>query len=152
MSQYVQKPYRKKCLTAEELHRIMTTPFHRQTLYHVRDMFLFSCFTGIPYGDMRLLAKEKLCLAEDGTWWIKSARQKTRIEFEIPLLELPLQILNKYRDTAPGDKLLPMYYNSMLNLYLKEIVRICNISRPLVFYAGRHTYCHRNHTFPRSAP
>ena len=129
-----------KYLTAEELHRIMTTPLHRQTLYHVRDMFLFSCFTGIPYGDMRLLTKENLSLAEDGTWWIKSARQKTKVEFEIPLLDLPLQILNKYRDTAPDGKLLPMYCNSMLNLYLKEIARICNIDRPLVFHAGRHIY------------
>lgn len=129
-----------KYLTAEELHRIMTTPLHRQTLYHVRDMFLFSCFTGIPYGDMRLLTKENLSLAEDGTWWIKSARQKTKVEFEIPLLDLPLQILNKYRDTAPDGKLLPMYCNSMLNLYLKEIARICNIDRPLVFHLTRHIY------------
>ena len=129
-----------KYLTAEELHRIMTTPLHRQPLYHVRDMFLFSCFTGIPYGDMRLLTKDNLCLAEDGIWWIKSARQKTKIEFEIPLLDLPLQILKKYSGTAPGDKLLPMYCNSTLNLYLKEIARICHIDRPLVFHAGRHTY------------
>lgn len=129
-----------KYLTAEELHRIMTTPLHSQTLYHVRDMFLFSCYTGIPYGDMRLLTKENLSLAEDGTWWIKSARKKTKVEFKMPLLELPLQILNKYRDTAPDGKLLPMYCNSMLNLYLKEVARICNIDRPLVFHAGRHTY------------
>ena len=129
-----------KYLTAEELHRIMTTPLHRQPLYHVRDMFLFSCFTGIPYGDMRLLTKDNLCLAEDGIWWIKSARQKTKIEFEIPLLDLPLQILKKYSGTAPGDKLLPMYCNSTLNLYLKEIARICHIDRPLVFHTARHTY------------
>lgn len=129
-----------KYLTAEELHRIMTTPLHKQTLYHTRDMFLFSCYTGIPYGDMRLLTKENLSLAEDGTWWIKSARQKTKVEFEIPLLDLPLQILNKYRDTAPDGKLLPMYCNSVLNLYLKEIARICNIDRPLVFHVARHTY------------
>lgn len=129
-----------KYLTAEELHRIMTTPLHRQTLYHVRDMFLFSCYTGIPYGDMRLLTKENLSLAEDGTWWIKSARQKTKVEFEIPLLDLPLQILKKYRDTASDGKLLPMYCNSVLNLYLKEIARICNIDRPLVFHVARHTY------------
>lgn len=73
-----------KYLTAEELQRIMTIPLHRQTLYHVRDMFLFSCYTGIPYGDMRLLTKQNLSLVEDGTWWIKSTRQKTKIEFEIP--------------------------------------------------------------------
>ena len=131
---------RQKYLTAEELQRIMTTPLHRQTLYHVRDLFLFSCYTGIPYGDMRLLTKDNLSCAEDGTWWIRSARQKTKVEFEIPLLDLPLQILRKYRDSAPDDKLLPMYCNSMLNLYLKEIARICNINRPLVFHTARHTY------------
>ena len=87
---------------------------------------------------MRLLTRDNLCLAEDGTWWIKSARQKTKIEFEIPLLDFrPLQILKKYGDTAPGDKLLPVYCNSMLNLYLKEIAGICHIDRPLVFHVGR---------------
>ena len=129
-----------KYLTAEELHRIMTTPLHRQTLYHVRDLFLFSCFTGISYGDMRLLTRDNLCLAEDGTWWIKSARQKTKIEFEIPLLDLPLQILKKYSDAVSDNRLLPMYCNSNMNLYLKEIARICNINRPLVFHVARHTY------------
>lgn len=129
-----------KYLTAEELQRIMTTPLHRQTLYHTRDMFLFSCYTDISYRDMHLLTKDNLSLAEDGTWWIRSTRQKTGVEFEIPLLDLPLQILKKYRDTAPGDRLLPVYCNSALNLYLKEIARLCNINRPLVFHAARHTY------------
>ena len=129
-----------KYLTTEELRRIMTTPLHRKTLYHVRDLFLFSCYTGIPYGDMRRLTKDNLSCAEDGTWWIKSARKKTKVEFEVPLLELPLHILQKYRDAAPGDKLLPVYCNSMLNLYLKEIARICRIDRPLVFHQARHTY------------
>ena len=86
------------------------------------------------------LTKENLSLAEDGTWWIKSARQKTKIEFEIPLLDLPLQIIKKYSDTASDSRLLPMYCNSNMNLYLKEIARICNINRPLVFHAARHTY------------
>ena len=129
-----------KYLTDVELQRLMTTPLHKQTLYLVRDMFLFSCFTGISYRDMRSLTKENLSLAEDGTWWIKSARQKTKIEFEIPLLDLPLQIIKKYSDTASDSRLLPMYCNSNMNLYLKEIARICKINRPLVFHAARHTY------------
>lgn len=129
-----------KYLTDVELQRLMTTPLHKQTLYLVRDMFLFSCFTGISYRDMCSLTKGNLSLAEDGTWWIKSARQKTKIEFEIPLLDLPLQIIKKYSDTASDSRLLPMYCNSNMNLYLKEIARICNINRPLVFHAARHTY------------
>ena len=129
-----------KYLTDEELHRIMGTPLHNPSLYLVRDMFLFSCFTGIPYGDMRLLTEDNLSKAADGTWWIKGSREKTEVEFEVPLLELPLRIIRKYRDTASGGKLLPMYSNSTMNLYLKRIARICGIDRRLVFHSGRHTY------------
>ena len=129
-----------KYITDEELHRIMTTPLHSPSLYHVRDMFLFSCYTGIPYGDMRLLTRNNLSLADDGTWWIKAIRKKTGLEFDIPLLELPLQIIEKYRDTAPDGRLLPMYANSTMNHYLKRIASICGIDRRLVFHSGRHTY------------
>ena len=129
-----------KYLTSEELDRIMTTPLHDLILYHVRDMFLFSCYTGIPYSDMRLLTNENLSLAEDGTWWIRSSRKKTGVDFEIPLMELPFRIIEKYRDMAPEGKLLPMYSNSSLNRYLKRIAEICGIGRKLVFHAARHTY------------
>lgn len=129
-----------KYLTDEELHRIMTTPLHNPSLYHVRDMFLFSCYTGIPYGDMRLLTTDNLSLADDGTWWIRSSREKTGVEFEIPLLELPLRIIEKYRDTAPDGRLLPMYANSTMNFYLKRIAVICGIDRRLVFHMARHNF------------
>ena len=136
----VRPKQKKRYLTAEELQRIMTTPFHKSHLYLTRDMFLFSCYTGIPYSDMKNLSKEHLSLADDGTWWIRSSRKKTGIEFEIPLLDLPLHIIEKYRDTAPDGRLFPMYCNSMMNLYLKDIARLCQIDCPLVFHAGRHTY------------
>ena len=136
----VRPKQKRKYLTSEELQRIMVTPLHKPYLYLARDMFLFSCYTGIPYSDMRLLSKEHLSLAEDGTWWIRSSRRKTGIEFEIPLLDLPLQIIEKYQDTAPDGKLLPIYSNSTMNLYLKRIAQLCNIDCPLVFHAGRHTY------------
>ena len=129
-----------KYLTDEELHRIMSTPLHSPSLYLVRDMFLFSCYTGIPYGDMRLLTAANLSKTSDGAWRIKGVREKTGMEFEIPLLELPLRIIRKYRDTAPEGGLLPMYANSTMNLYLKRIAHICGINRKLVFHSGRHTY------------
>lgn len=136
----VRPKQRKRYLTSEELQRIMTTPLGKPHLYLTRDMFLFSCYTGIPYADMRRLSKEHLSLAADGTWWIKSARKKTGVEFEIPLLELPLRIIKKYDGMASDGKLLPMYCNSTLNLYLKEIARLCGIDCTLVFHQARHTY------------
>ena len=58
----------------------------------------------------------------------------------MPLLEVPIQILAKYRDVEPNGKLLPMYSNSDVNLYLKKIAAICGINRKIVFHAARHTY------------
>ena len=104
--------YKRRYLTREELQRLMTTPLHSPRLYLVRDLFLFSCYTGISYGDMCRLTAANLETAEDGTVWIKATREKTNVEFEIPLLDLPLHIIDKYRDTAPDGKLLPMYGNS----------------------------------------
>lgn len=131
---------RQKYLTGEELERIMNTPLPKQKLYHVRDLFLFSCYTGIPYGDMCRLTKEDLEVAEDGELWIKTSRKKTQIAYEVPLLDVPLYILEKYRDIAPEGQLLPMYTNSELNSQLKKIAELCGIERRLVFHAGRHTY------------
>ena len=136
-----ERPERKqKYLTAAELQRLMTTPLHDAKLYHVRDLFLFSCYTGIPYGDMCRLTAEDLEVAEDGEVWIKTARKKTHIHYELPLLDVPLHILDKYRDTAPEGKLLPMYDNSEVNRALKRIAALCDIERRLVFHCGRHTY------------
>lgn len=70
----------------------------------------------------------------------KECPKKSGVNFEIPLMELPLHIIEKYRDMAPEGKLLPMYSNSSLNHYLKQIAGLCGIERKLVFHAARHTY------------
>ena len=131
---------RQKYLTGEELERIMNTPLPKQKLYHIRDLFLFSCYTGIPYGDMCRLTKEDLEVAEDGELWIRTSRKKTKIAYEVPLLDVPLYILEKYRDIVPDGQLLPMYTNSELNSQLKIIAGLCGIERQLVFHSARHTY------------
>lgn len=129
-----------KYLTREELDSLMNTPLTLPKHYLIRDLFLFSCYTGIPYGDMRKLTDEDIVVAEDGEVWIKTTREKTGIEYEILLLELPLQILERYRGTASKGRLLPMYDNTTMNRELKLIAATCNIDRKLVFHCGRHTY------------
>lgn len=78
----VRPKQKRRYLTSEELQRLMTTPLHRLNLYLTRDLFPFSCYTGIPYSDMRLLSKEHLSLADDGTWWIISSRRKPESSLE----------------------------------------------------------------------
>lgn len=132
--------HKRRYLSREELQRLMTTPLSVPRLYLVRDLFLFSCYTGIGYGDMCRLTAANLETAGDGTVWIKAMREKTNVEFEIPLLDLPLHIIDKYRDTAPDGKLLPMYRNSELNKGLKHLAAACGIDRKLTFHMARHTY------------
>lgn len=135
------RPERKRrYLTREELQRLMSTPLSVPRLYLVRDLFLFSCYTGISYGDMCRLTTANLETAEDGTTWIKATREKTNVEFEIPLLDLPLHIIDKYRDTTPDGKLLPMYGNSELNRGLKQLAATCGIDRKLTFHMARHNF------------
>jgi len=81
-----------KYLTREELEKIMNTPLDHPNRYLVRDLFLFACFTGLAYRDMRNLTEENIVRAADGVWWIKTTRQKTGTPCEIPLMELPLRI------------------------------------------------------------
>lgn len=135
------RPERKRrYLTHEELRQLMTTPLSVPRFYLVRDLFLFSCYTGISYGDMCRLTAANLETAEDGTVWIKATREKTNVEFEIPLLDLPLHIIDKYRDTTSDGKLLPIYGNAELNKGLKLLAAACGIDRKLTFHMARHTY------------
>ena len=106
----------------------------------VRDVFLFSAFTGIAFSDIRNLTQKNLLKAEDGIWWIHSARRKTGTPFHIPLLDLPLELIAKYRGIAPNGRLFPMLSCSKTNINLKKIASICGIERRVTFHLARHTY------------
>lgn len=142
---------KRRYLTHEELKRLMLTPLDTPQLCLVRDLFLFSCFTGISYRDMCRLTKENLVQSETGNAWIKSERTKTHIAFDVPLLELPMRVLDKYRDVAEDGKLLPMYSNQVMNDHLKKIAAICGIGLNLVFHMARHTFA-TEVTLPAGVP
>jgi integrase len=139
-----ERPVRKpKYLTDYEVKRLMTTLLKSPKHYLIRDLFLFSCHTGIPYGDMCALSDSDLSPAEDGTVWIKALRGKTGVEYQIPLLDLPLQILDRYEGITPDGRLLPMYDNRELNAGLKWIAKTCGIDRPLTWHQASHTFSTR---------
>lgn len=127
-------------LSERDLKRMIITPLPKPYLNLVRDVFLFSAFTGIAFSDLRNLTEKNLAQAEDGTWWIHSVRQKTGTPFHVPLLELPLELVGKYKGIAGGGRLFPMLSCSKTNIYLKRIAEICNIKRRVTFHQARHTY------------
>ena len=128
-----------KYLTGEELKKIRTVSLSDPFRYLVRDMFIFSCFTGFAYGEMCNLRLEEL-IEEGGLLWIKTRRRKTGTPEDVPLLDLPIALIRKYRHLAPPGKLLPMLSNSNMNIHLKKIAVACGIGKNLTFHTARHTY------------
>jgi hypothetical protein len=86
-----------RSLTKDEFERIVSIPIQEQNLNFVRDMFVFACFTGISYIDLKNLTWKEIITEEDGSLWISKSRQKTGIPFNVELLTLPKQIIEKYR-------------------------------------------------------
>lgn len=130
-------------LTEEEIKTIRDKDFVGQGLNLVRDIFIFSCYTGLAYIDINNLTKAHISKGIDGNLWIKTHRQKTRTASNIPLLPIAEEILRKYEShplIANSEKLLPMYTNQKVNEYLKTIAENCEINKKLTFHVARHTF------------
>ena len=124
-------------LDEEELRKIINfdTPLPR--LERAKDMFLFGCFTGLSYIDIKTLAPEHFEKDGTGRIWIKKRRVKTGVLSRIPLLPIAKQILDKYKS---GEKLLPIQDPADINKYLKDIAILCGIKKRITFHTSRHTF------------
>lgn len=131
------EPVEVEFLNEEELRRIINfdTPLPR--LERAKDMFLFGCFTGLAYIDIKTLAPEHLEKDNAGRMWIKKRRVKTGVLSRIPLLPIAKLILDKYKG---GNKLLPIQDPADINKYLKDIAILCNINKRICFHTSRHTF------------
>lgn len=127
-------------LTKDELNSIMGKVFTIKRLEQVRDVFIFSCFTGLAYIDTKNLRQSNISTFFDNEIWILTKRRKTDVASNIPLLEVPKMILNKYKGALPGGQLLPVLSNQKTNSYLKEIADLCGIEKNLTFHLARHTF------------
>ena len=130
-------------LSEEEIQEISNKEFATERLSLVRDIFLFSCFTGLAYIDVKNLTKSHISLGIDGEKWIFTHRQKTESASKIPILPVTQMIIDKYADHPQAlnqDRLLPILSNQKMNAYLKEIAAVCNIDKELTFRIARHTF------------
>ena len=130
-------------LTEQEINKIVNKKFVSDRLSIVRDLFLFSCFTGLAYVDLKNLTKQHISKGIDGEQWIFTHRQKTESASKIPLLPTPQEIINKYQSHPQCEiqnKLLPVPSNQKMNAYLKEIADVCGINKELTFHIARHTF------------
>ena len=105
----------------------------------VRDIFIFSCFSGLAYIDIANLKASDI-VSMNGQAWIVTSRHKTGISCNIPLLDIPQRILKKYEGKDKKGRLLPILSNQKMNAYLKEIADVCGIEKNLTCHVARHTF------------
>lgn len=130
-------------LTMDELQTIYRKEFPLERLTLVRDVFIFAAFTGLAFIDVQQLAPEHIVRDNNGNLWIRKPRQKTKNMCNIPLLDIPQEILRKYANHPTCRKkgvLLPVPCNQKMNSYLKEIADICMIRKNLTTHLARHSY------------
>ena len=110
---------------------------------------LLSCFTGLAFSDVAGLNNENLVQDNLGDWWIRKGRvklerrRKASSISNIPLLPVPLAILEKYKEHPVCMKkgcCLPVLCNQKMNSYLKEIADFCGIKKILTTHVARHTF------------
>jgi site-specific recombinase XerD len=135
----VDRPY----LTMEEIQTLIDydSPFERMN--RVRDIFIFSCYTGLAYIDVKKLKKAEVEGNDEIGYWIRTRRQKTDARANIPLLAIPMDIINNYCRLdlmMPEDLLLPILSNQKVNAYLKELADLCGLHKELTFHVARHTF------------
>jgi integrase len=130
-------------LTRAELTRIEELPYSVERIQTAKDLFIFSCYTGIAYGDLMLLTKDNVVHGIDGYKWITTKRQKNGNPVKIPLLPKALSLIEIYKahPKVIGTRtLFPKMFNQKLNNYLKEIATLCSINKNITFHMARHTF------------
>lgn len=133
----------RKFLPQEELNKIIILDLsHNQSLDRVRDIFLFSCYTGLRFQDSQNLSTENLVI-NDKNQSIRFVQEKTNVQNEIPLFDIAKNIIEKYKDSNERivlKKLLPKISNQKVNAYLKIIGDLSELNQELTHHIARHTF------------
>jgi site-specific recombinase XerD len=130
-------------LTMEEIQAIELKIFSAPRIEQVKDVFLFQCFTGLAWADVKKLTKSNLIKGSDGALWLSTHRTKTNNAVNIPILPQALVILNKYENNPiciNKNVLFPVLSNQKMNLYLKEIADLCGITKNMSSHLARHSF------------
>ncbi len=130
-------------LNEEEVQKLIDKDLHLDRLKLVRDMFVFSCYTGLAYSDVKKLSSADITKGIDGGKWIRIKRTKTKSLSSIPLLPVAEDILDRYKnhpEVKGGKYVLPVLSNQKSNAFLKEIAALCGIKKPLTTHLARHTF------------
>lgn len=137
------KEVKKDYLTKEEIQTLYLKEFAIERLEHVKDIFVFCCYTGLAYSDVKKLTPDNISIGLDGEYWIFVERTKTGSSSNVPLLPIAREIIDKYQRhpmVLNSGHVLPVISNQKMNAYLKEMATLCGITKHVTFHMARHTF------------
>ena len=136
-------PVERDFLEKHEIEKMYKNKIVIERLAQVRDIFIFCSFTGLAFSDAKQLTEDHISIDINGNKWIRKPRQKTKNMCNIPLLDIPLKIIEKYKSNPECQikgVLLPVLSNQKMNGYIKELADMCGIKKTISTHTARHTF------------
>ena len=136
-----QPPGKCRHLKTEEIDKLMEVHIDDKhpKVRHTRDMFIFSTFTGLAHSDLKNLSEKHLITEKDGSLWIRINRQKTGTESNIRLLDIPKQIIERYRHERKGDRIFNVATIANMCNHFRKLEKLCGIEH-ITFHMARHNF------------
>ena len=126
-------------LTEEELKTLMTHEFADVKLSYIRDIFVFASFTALSFVDVKGLTTDDI-VEVNGEKWILSKRHKTKVPFQVKLLDIPLQIIKRYEEFQTDKSVFPNLNYWSICKPLKKMIKECGITKDISFHCARHGF------------
>jgi len=129
-------------ISETELSILENIVLSNEMLRQVRDMFIFSCYTGLSYIDLVNLKKDQVITGPNNVRWIRTTRAKSNVGVSVPILEHACILMNKFNTANPvlKDNVFPKISNQEMNRSLKIIAELCGLRKYLTFHLARHTF------------
>ena len=126
-------------LTEEELKTLMTHEFADAKLSYIRDIFVFASFTALSFVDVKELTTDDI-VEVNGEKWILSKRHKTKVPFQVKLLDIPMQIIKRYEKFQTNKSVFPNLNYWSICKPLKKMIKECGITKDISFHCARHGF------------
>ncbi|MDV3559497.1 integrase [Elizabethkingia anophelis] len=126
----------------EDVEKLMMCAPSHPRYELVKDLFIFSCFTGLAYADIKKLTRNNIQSFFDGHQWIISRRKKSDIASNVRLMEIPKRIIEKYQGTTRNEFIFPVPTNATCNTHIGKLVEKAEIitEQKVTFHTARHTF------------
>ena len=126
-------------LTLDELTAMTEIKLEDPNMAFARDLFIFGSWTGIAFIDIKNLTEDNISMV-NGAPWIVSKRQKTGVPFQIKLMDIPMQIIERYKSFRKGSHLFNIGNLSNINKRIKKVATMCGIKKRVSFHVSRHSW------------